>query len=138
MLKSRAANDQSVQTTTCAICGNRLTFVIVNRVVRAVVCVDRKSTSKYGSNNVAAGATPMSHESSLFVVVGPDAAPPTPEAKVAFGAGVRCRFTANADPAIRTAASIARTVSFLISFSYTSIVEQNVRKTTCHPLSTIQ
>jgi hypothetical protein len=65
----------------------------------------------------------MSHESSLFVVDGPDAPPPTPKAKVAFGAGVRCRFTANADPAISTLASIARTVNFLISFSYTSVVE---------------
>src|SRR5438552_6388995 len=103
MLKSRAAYDQSVQTTTCAICGKALTFVIVNNVVRAVVCVDRKSTSKYGSNNVAAGATPMSHESSLFVVVGPLKTPGAPKVKVAFGTGVsvRCRFTANADPAIR-------------------------------------
>src|SRR5438128_853750 len=125
MLKSRAGNDQSVQTVTCAICGNALTLVIVNRVFLAVVDGDLKSTSKYGSSNVAAGAVPMSHESSLFVVVGPAApktGPPTPNEKVAFGFGVKCRFTANADPAIRTAASIARTVSFLISFSYTSIV----------------
>src|SRR5258708_30861704 len=117
MLKSSAGNDQSVQTTTCAICGSALTFVIVKIVVRAVVCGELKSTSKYGSNNVAAGAVLMSHESSLFVVDGPAAAPPEPKAKVAFGLGVRCRFTANADPAIRMAANICRTVSFFISFS---------------------
>src|SRR5437660_6315249 len=71
MLKSRAGNDQSVQTTTCAICGRSVTFTIVNRVVRAVVWGDLKSTSKYGSNSVAAGAEEaMSHVSSLFVDVG--------------------------------------------------------------------
>src|SRR6266508_6122389 len=121
MLKSSAAKDQSVQTTTCAICGSALTFVIVNRVVRAVVCGDLKSTSKYGSNNVAAGAVLMSHVSSLLVVVGPNATPAAPKANVAFGC--TCCVRANAAPAIRTAASMARTVSFLISFSYTSVVE---------------
>ena len=93
---------------------------MVNRVVRAVAADDLKSTSKYGSNNVAAGATLMSHVSSLLVVDGPDAAPPTPGLNVAFGAFVSMR--ANAGPTISMAASIARTVSFLISFSYTSIV----------------
>src|SRR6266545_3902783 len=46
MLKSRAGYDQSVQTTTCAICGRSVTFTIVNSVVRAVVWGDLKSTSK--------------------------------------------------------------------------------------------
>src|SRR3954454_15185892 len=82
MLKSRAGNDQSVQTTTCAIWGRSDVFTIVNSVVRAVVCGDLKSTSKYGSNSVAAGAEEaMSHVSSLFVDVGS-----RPLLKVAFGA----------------------------------------------------
>src|SRR5437867_2388858 len=34
MLKSSAGNDQSVQTTMCAICGKGLTLVIVHSVVR--------------------------------------------------------------------------------------------------------
>src|ERR1044071_7857476 len=71
MLKSSAGNDQSVQTTTCAICGRSDVFTIVNSVVRAVVWGDLKSTSKYGSSSVAAGALEaMSHVSSLFVDVG--------------------------------------------------------------------
>ena len=95
---------------------------MVNRVFRAVAADDLKSTSKYGSNNVAAGATLMSHVSSLLVVNGPDAAPPTPGVNVAFGACTKCVERANAGPTISMVASIARTVSFLISFSYTSIV----------------
>src|SRR5438045_831951 len=70
MLKSSAANDQSVQRTTCAICGISDVFVIVNTVVRAVWPGEVKSTSKYGNSSVAAGNTPMSQESSLFVVAG--------------------------------------------------------------------
>src|ERR1700674_2281744 len=98
MLKSSTGNDQSVHSTTCAICGKRLVFVIVKRVL-----VDREvvSTSKYGRSSVAAGVTPMSHESSLFVVVGP------PAANVAFGAIVR-RFTAKADADIKRVAMKAR------------------------------
>src|SRR3954451_19849525 len=116
MLKSRTGNDQSVQTVTWAICGRRLTLVIV----KSVSCVRLvKSTSKYGRSRVAAGATPMSHESSLLVVVGPAATPGSPNWKVASGAGVRCRFTANAEPAIRRVAIMARTKSFFMLFSYT-------------------
>src|SRR5256885_14075412 len=98
MLKSRTGNDQSVQMVTWAICGKRLTFVIVKSVscVRLVI-----STSKYGRSRVAAGATPMSHESSLFVVVGPPATPGSPVLKVASGAGGKWRVTANAEPALR-------------------------------------
>src|SRR3954469_25119118 len=116
MLKSRTGNDQSVQTVTCAICGKRLTLVTVKRVVVVRLVV---STSKYGRSNVAAGATPMSHESSLFVVVGPKATPGAPNWKVAFGTGFRAevRLTANADPAIRTVAIKARTISFFMLFS---------------------
>src|SRR5258706_11556859 len=118
MLKSRAANDQSVQITQCAIWGTRLVFVMVNRVVRAVVAVDLKSTSKYGSSSVAAGATLMSHASSLFVVVGPEAIPGPPNAKVAFGVTRRevPVPAAKAEPTIRREA--ARTKSFFILFSY--------------------
>src|SRR5436190_20945058 len=106
MLKSRIGNDQSVQTVTCAICGTRLVLVIVKRVVRAVDCGEVKSTSKYGSNSVAAGATLMSHESSLLVVVGPKAAPPTPNWNVAFGVSdFGC--AAKAEPAIRRVAIMA-------------------------------
>src|SRR5256714_8762012 len=118
MLKSRAGNDQSVQTTTCAICGRSLVFTIVNSVVRAVVWGDLQSTSKYGSNSVAAGAEEaMSHVSSLFVDVGS-----SPLLNVAFGAtpiGV-LPAAAKAEPATsRTAIS---TMSLFISFSYTSKV----------------
>src|SRR3954453_19889101 len=116
MLKSRTGKDQSVQTVTWAICGRRLTFVIV----KSVFCVRlATSTSKYGRSRVAGGATPLSHESSLLVVVGPPATPGAPKLKVASGAGVRCRSTANAEPAIRRVASMARTKSFFMLFSYT-------------------
>src|SRR5947199_9524646 len=117
MLKSRTGNEKSVQIVTCAICGKRLTLVIVNSVV--VVRAEVGSTSKYGRSRVAAGATPMSHESSLLVVVGPPATPGDPKLKVASGAGVRCRSTANAEPAIRRVAIMARTKSFFMLFSYT-------------------
>src|SRR5258708_39613435 len=120
MLKSSAANDQSVQRTTWAICGTRLVFVIVKRVVRAVAAVDTKSTSKYGSSSVAAGAVLMSHASSLLVVVGPEAIPGEPNAKVAFGA-IWLLPAAKAEPATRRDA--ARAKSFFILFSYTSVVE---------------
>src|SRR6476619_1922228 len=115
MLKSRTGNDQSVQTVTWAICGRRVTFVIVKSVycVRLVI-----STSKYGRSRVAAGATPMSHESSLFVVVGPPAVPGVPNVKVAFGAAP-VRLIANAEPAIRRVAIMASTKSFFMLFSYT-------------------
>ena len=83
MLKSSAAYDQSVHSTTCATCGRRLVLVIVKSVVLAADAAETKSTSKYGSSNVAAGATPMSHVSSLFVDAG------EPAANVAFGAIVR-------------------------------------------------
>src|SRR5207249_522089 len=116
MLKSRAGNDQSVQTTTCAICGRSVVFTIVNSVVRAVVWGDLKSTSKYGSNSVAAGAEEaMSHVSSLFVDVGS-----SPLLNVAFGATPRLGGlpAAKAEPA--TSRTAIRTMSFFISFSYTS------------------
>src|SRR6476619_5069918 len=114
MLKSRAGYDQSVQTTTCAICGRSEVFTIVNRVVRAVVCGDLKSTSKYGSNSVAAGALDaMSHVSSLFVDVGS-----RPLLNVAFGATANLLPAAKAEPA--TSRIAIRTMSFFISFSYTS------------------
>src|SRR6266568_8355551 len=107
MLKSRAGNDQSVQTTTCAICGRSVVFTIVNSVVRAVVWGDLKSTSKYGSSSVAAGAEEaMSHVSSLFVDVGS-----SPLLNVAFGA-VRKVPPAKAEPATRRTA--IRTMSFFI------------------------
>src|SRR5436305_1009837 len=115
MLESSAGNDQSVQRTTCAICGRSVVFTIVNSVVRAVVCGELKSTSKYGSSSVAAGAADaMSHVSSLFVDVGR-----SPLLNVAFGA---TRPTpAKAEPATRRTA--ISTMSFFISFSYTSNVE---------------
>src|SRR4051812_2864503 len=112
MLKSRAGNDQSVQTTTCAICGRSLVFTIVNSVVRAVVCGDLKSTSKYGNSSVAAGAEEaMSHVSSLFVEVGS-----SPLLNVAFGATLKWPL-ANAE--LATSSTAITTISFLISFSYT-------------------
>ena len=112
MLKSRAGNDQSVQTTTCAICGRSVVFTIVNSVVRAVVWGDLKSTSKYGSNSVAAGAEEaMSHVSSLFVDVGS-----SPLLNVAFGDTVMWLLS-KAEPA--TSSTAIRTMSFFISLSPT-------------------
>src|SRR5947199_4501035 len=115
MLKSRIGYDQCVQTTTCAICGRYPVFTIVKNVSVARVAV---STSKYGRSSVAAGVTPMSHESSLFVVVGPAAAPPTPNVKVAFGlaTGLMPLRDANAEPATRRVATKASVVSFFIDF----------------------
>src|SRR5262249_44564664 len=103
MLKSRTGYDQSVHSVTCAIWGKRLVLVIVNRVVEPVPCAAAVSTSKYGSSSVAAGVTPMSHESALFVVAG------WPVVNVSSDAGTRvavCRSIANADPAIRRVAAI--------------------------------
>src|SRR3954454_14932750 len=67
MLNPSTGNDQSVQTVTWAICGTRVTFVIVKSVscVRFVM-----STSKYGKSSVAAGPTVTSQESSLLTVEG--------------------------------------------------------------------
>src|ERR1051326_3177981 len=113
MLKSRTAYDQSVQTTTCAIGGSYPVFTTVKNVSVARVAV---SASKYGRSSVAAGVTPMSHESSLFVVDGPGAAPPTPNVKVAFGFAAGCTPRANADPATRRVATKASVVSFFIDF----------------------
>src|SRR5450755_4881246 len=98
MLKSRTGNDQSVHSVTCAICAYGLTLVMLKMVVRPPRVA---STSKYGSSSVAAGAVPMSHESSLLVVVGPAPAstPPvvaTPGVNVAFA--VLVRPAANTDP----------------------------------------
>src|SRR5207244_11917327 len=108
MLKSRAGNDQSVQTTTCAICGRSVVFTIVNSVVRAVVWGDLKSTSKNGSNSVAAGAEEaMSQVSSLFVDVGS-----SPLLNVAFGATVS-RPLAKAE--LATSSTAITTMSFFIS-----------------------
>jgi hypothetical protein len=64
----------------------------------------------------------MSHESSLFVVVGPAAIPGAPNEKVAFGVGVMCVCRANAEPAIRRVAIMARTNNFFMLFSYTSMI----------------
>jgi hypothetical protein len=58
----------------------------------------------------------------LFVVVGPPATPGDPNEKVAFGTGVIFRLTANAEPAIRRVAIMARTISFFMLFSYTSVI----------------
>src|ERR1043165_8894856 len=67
-LKSTAGKPQSVQTTTCAICGRADVFTTVNSVVRAVVCGDVKATPKDGSSSVGAGAPgAMSHVSSFGV-----------------------------------------------------------------------
>src|ERR1700682_6048400 len=123
MLKSRAAYDQSVQRTTCAICGRRLTLVIVNSVVRAEVAADLKSTSKCGNRVGCAGGALMSHESSLLVVAGPDAMPAAPNGNVAFGAVTSLPPAAKADPAISREAVIARTKSFFILLlSYTRLL----------------
>jgi hypothetical protein len=86
MLKVKAANAQSVHTTQCAISGIWLVFVMVKIVVRAAARAARKSTSKYGKSNVAAGVTLMSHASSLFVVAGADTASGAPNVKLADGA----------------------------------------------------
>src|SRR6266513_1370112 len=120
MLKSRAGNDQSVQTTTCAICGRSVTFTIVNSVVRAVVEGDLKSSTKYGSNSVAAGAEEaMSHVSSLFVDVGN-----SPLFNAAFDATFR-RPLAKAEPAASSSAMM--TMRFFISSSLPSSEEQLFR-----------
>src|SRR5438552_13478822 len=129
MLKSRAGNDKSVQATTCAICGRSVTFTIVNSVVRAVVWGDLKSTSKYGSNSVAAGAEEaMSQVSSLFVDVGS-----SPLLNVAFGITLTGLPAAKAEPA--TSRTAIRTMSFFIFFLLHIKVGFCCR--TGHPLSTI-
>src|SRR5215212_2039417 len=111
MLKSRTGNDQSVQTVTCAICGDEDTFVMVNRVVSLEPAGAVMFTSKNGSNRVAAGMFVVSHESSLLVVVGF-----RPFENVAFGCNSN-RFPApNADPAIASMATRAKIISFLIYF----------------------
>src|SRR4029078_949705 len=95
MVNSRAGKDQSVQTTTCAICERSDVFTMVNSVVRAVVCGDLKSTSKYGSSSVAAGALEaISHVSSLLVDVGN-----SPLLNVALGDGWNALPAANAEVA---------------------------------------
>src|ERR1051325_213883 len=101
MLKSRAGYDQSVQTTTCAICGRSLVFTIVNSVVLAVWAGLLKSTSKYGSSSVAAGATATSHVSSLFVLLGR-----SPLLNVALNFAERLFPDASAEPATRSVARI--------------------------------
>src|SRR5262249_26120053 len=134
MLKSRTGYDQSVQIVTCAICGKRLVFVIVNRVVEPVPCAAAGSTSEDGSRRGGAGVRPVVPGSGLFVVAG------WPVVNVSLDAGTRvavCRSIANADPAIRRVAAIAKTKSFLILFSYTPNV-QKLRTIHGHPLSTIR
>src|SRR4029079_14378821 len=109
MLKSRGWKDQSVQTTTCAICGRSDVFTIVNSVVRAVVCGDLKSTSKYGSSSVGGGALEaMAPVASLVVDVGN-----SPLLNVALGDGWNALPAANA--AVATSKTAMRTMSFLIS-----------------------
>src|SRR5256885_15400184 len=98
---------------------------MVNRVVEPVPAAAAVSTWKYGSNNVAAGVTPMSHESLLLVVAG------CPVEKVSSGRGINALFVfanersiANAEPAIRRVAAIAKIKSFLMFFSYKSSVQK--------------
>src|SRR2546423_7907296 len=95
MLKSRAGNDQSVQSVTCTIWGSGEVLTIVKIVERAVVCGDRKSTSKYGRSSVAAGCRAMSQLSSLFVVAGRigDVAPDAVAARNTSIANVRIAVT---------------------------------------------
>src|SRR5687768_2168839 len=104
--------EKSVHRVMWATCGRFETFVIVKIVVSPVPAGELMSTSKYGSSSVAAGVTPMSHESSLFVVDGP------PVANVAFSR--MFQSAANADPATSKVAIKAQTKVFLISISYTS------------------
>src|SRR5690242_6968682 len=68
MLKSSTGYERSVQTVTWAICGRFETLVTVHNVSSSWPLT--RLTSKYGSSSVAAGATPMSQLSSLFVVAG--------------------------------------------------------------------
>jgi len=63
-------NARSLQSVTRAICGYCDVLTTVKSVVSAVPGEALMSTSKYGSSNVAAGVTPMSQLSSLFVVDG--------------------------------------------------------------------
>ncbi len=95
----------------CATCSTFDVFVIVKIVFSPVR--EARSTSKYGSSSVAAGATPMSQLSSLFVVAG------APVGNVAFATTLSGR-AANAEPATTSVANRAQTVSFFISISYTS------------------
>src|SRR5436305_14859125 len=95
---------------------------MVNRVVVPAPAAAAVSTSKYGNNRVAAGVTPMSHESLLLVVAG------CPVAKVSSGVGSE-RVTAKADPAIKRIAAIAKTKKLFMLISYTS----NVQKCVNHP-----
>src|SRR5687767_12299889 len=119
MLKSMTGYEKSVQSTTCAMAGNCDTFVIVNSVVSPA---RSSATSKYGSSSVAAGATEMSQLSSLFVVAG------EPVRNVASATTPRCAGAANSDPATTSVANRAQTVSFFISISYTSLINENERR----------
>src|SRR5512140_3628422 len=138
MLKSRTGYDQSVQIVTCAIWGRRLTFVMVKNVSYERFTV---STWKYGRSSVAAGATLMSHESSLFVVVGATAGPGNPprpappKANVALGCATAWRpHCANAEPAIRRVAVMASVKSFFICFLlHTSWSEVDASSVICSP-----
>src|SRR5215203_1634220 len=104
------------------------TFVIVNSVVSPS---GSSETSKYGSSSVAAGATEMSQLSSLFVVAG------EPVRKVASAATPLVLVAANADPATTNVANRAHTVSFFISISYTSLINEYERRL-AHPIQTIR
>jgi hypothetical protein len=103
-------------------------FVIVNSVVSPS---GSSATSKYGSSSVAAGATEMSQLSSLFVVAG------EPDRNVASGAMLVRAGAANSDPATTNVANRAQTVSFFISISYTSLIDEYERRL-AHPIQTIR
>jgi hypothetical protein len=110
-LKSRTGKDQSVQTVTCAICGASETLTS-----EKIVLTERSAlTAKYGSSSVAAGAVPISQVSSLFVVRGAVAAPPTPGENVAFGE-VTSRPCAKSEPVRRRVTAIARTKALFIPY----------------------
>ncbi|HEX8616329.1 MAG TPA: hypothetical protein VF911_01975 [Thermoanaerobaculia bacterium] len=109
-MKSMTGYEKSVHSVMWAICSTFDVFVIVKMVCSPAR--EARSTSKYGSSSVAAGATPMSQLSSLFVVAG---APVGNVALVATPEGL-----ANAEPATTSVANRAQTVSFFISISYTS------------------
>src|SRR5687768_3760875 len=76
---------------------------------------------KYGRSSVAAGVVPMSHVSSLFVVVGPVVATPKPPIEppcvnVAFGSATRRRPCANSEPVRTRVIAIARIKAFFIRY----------------------
>ena len=98
-----------------------VTITNVNSVVSPAGLV--RSTSKYGSSSVAAGATPMSQLSSLFVVAG------EPVRNVASAVIPR----ANAEPDTAKMAIRAQTKVFLIFNLLHSDMNLNLNMKTCSP-----